>query len=299
MPARPSVAGTFYLVLDGVTCGFLKSTDGGAAVAEVVSVPNGPTYFAKKHLGPLRYSPLAMQFGMSMTNDLYDWINASWSDSASRKSGAVIAADFRGVPVSQREFFNALITEVAFPKLDGSSKEPAYLTLRCAPEYTRTGKASGAVSPVVKNQKASLVSNFRLTIDRLDCTKVHSIDPFTVKRMVAADAIGDTRDFQKQPGRLEFPNLTITLAESSAQSWFDWFDDFVIKGNCDDSKEKKGSIACLAPNMADELLRIDLFNVGIFALAPDKPDASADTVATVTAQLYCERMELHIGAGAA
>jgi hypothetical protein len=37
MPARSYVAGNFQLVLDGVKCGFLKSVDGGAAVAEVIS----------------------------------------------------------------------------------------------------------------------------------------------------------------------------------------------------------------------------------------------------------------------
>jgi hypothetical protein len=51
MPARSYVAGNFQLVLDGVKCGFLKSVDGGAAVAEVISESVGSSCFAKKHLG--------------------------------------------------------------------------------------------------------------------------------------------------------------------------------------------------------------------------------------------------------
>ena len=294
MPVRPYAAGYFQLVLDGLDCGFLKSIDGGTAVAEVVSEPGGPTYFAKKHLGPLSYSPLAMEFGLAMTGDLYKWINASWSGSNSRKNGAVVAADQGLVAVSQREFFNALISEVTIPALDGSSKEPAYLTVKCAPEYTRTGKASGGVTPIAKaDQRVWLPSNFRVTIDGLDCTKVSAVESFTVKQSVVRDDIGDARDFQKVAGRLEFPNLTITLAESSAKSWYDWFDDFVIKGNCDDSREKNGSIALLAANRTDELLRIDLFNLGIFKMAADRAAANSDRVATATAHLYCERMELH------
>jgi hypothetical protein len=299
MPVRPYVAGYYQLVLDGIACGFMKSIEGGAATAEVVSEP-GPTYFAKKHLGPLSYHPLVMEFGLGMTNDLYHWINASWSGSYSRKSGAVVAIDQRFVAVSQREFFNALITEVTFPKLDASSKEPAYLTLKCAPEYTRTGKASGGAAPVAKaDQKAWLTSNFRVTIDGLDCKRVSAVESFTVKQSVVRDDIGDARDYLKVPGRLEFPNLTISVAESSAKSWYDWFDDFVIKGNCDDSREKSGSISVLAANLTDEQMRIDLFNVGIFSLASDKRETSAETVATVTAQLYCERMELNFGGSAA
>ena len=71
MPVAPRsyVAGNFQLVLDGVKTGFLKSLDGGAAVAEVVSEPVGSSHLSKKHLGQISYKPFVVQFGMSMTND--------------------------------------------------------------------------------------------------------------------------------------------------------------------------------------------------------------------------------------
>ena len=67
-----------------------------------------------------------------MSKDLYDWINASWSGSYVRKNGAVVAMDQKLVAVSQREFFNALITETTMPALDGSSKEPRRARVRPA-----------------------------------------------------------------------------------------------------------------------------------------------------------------------
>src|SRR5262245_60136524 len=233
MPVRSYVAGYFQLVLDGVPCGFLKSTEGGTAVANVVTESGGQTYFAKKHLGPVSYSPLRMQCGLTMGQNLFEWIRASWTGNYSRKNGAIVVADQRAVAVSQREFFNALITEVTIPALDGSSKEPGYLTLTCAPEYTRVGKAAGPIGPVGRGeQKPWLPSNFRVAIDGLDCTKVRSVDSFTVKLSVPSDDIGDARDRLREPTKLEFPNLTITLAQASADSWSDWFEDFVVKGNC-------------------------------------------------------------------
>ena len=45
---------------------------------------------------------------------------------------------------------------------------------------------------------------------------------------------------------------------------------------------------------ATEIIRIDLFNVGIFSIGPAQADAAADQVAGVTAQLYCERMEFKL-----
>ena len=295
MPARSYVAGNFQLVLDGVKTGFLKSVEGGGAVAEVISEPQGSSPYFKKHIGPVGYEPFALRFALSIANDVYDWINASWTGNYQRKNGAIVTTDQKLTAVSQREFFNALITETQIPALDGSSKEPGYLTIKFAPEYTRTSKASGKVTGQTNSkQKLWLPSNFRVQIDGLDCTRVRSVESFTVKQSVATDDIGDARDFLKEPGKLEFPNLAITVMESSAKSWFDWFESFVVKGNSEDKKEKNGSIALLSANLKEELLRVDLFNVGIFKIAQDTAEANSDRVASVTAHLYCERMELHV-----
>jgi phage tail-like protein len=301
MPARSYVAGHFQLLLEGVKSGFLKSVDGGAAVAEVISESIGSSYFTKKHIGQVKYGPLVLQFGLSMGNDLYKWINASWTGNYSRKNGAVVAADHQFEAVSQREFFNALITETTIPKLDGSSKNPAYLTLKVAPEYTRVTKASGKVTGGIAKgeQKLWLPSNFRVTIDGLDCQKVSAVESFTVKQSVATDDVGEARDYLREPTRLEFPHLEITLPESSAKGWFDWFTDFVIKGNNDETKEKQGSIVLLSANFVDELLRIDLFNLGIFRIGVDRAEANSDRLTTVTAHLYCDRMELRPAGAAA
>ncbi len=296
MPGRSYVAGNFQLVLDGVKCGFIKSLDGGAITAEVVSETVGSSHFSKKHISRINYTPYVVQFGMSMTRDLYDWINSSLTGKAITKDGAVIMADVNLMAVSQREFSRALITEVNFPAMDGTSKDAAYFTLTFAPEYTRTTKASGRVStPGRTEQKLGLSSNFRLAIDGLDCSRVSRVGAITIKQSIATDDIGVERDPLREPGKIEFPNLTVTMSEMSAQSWLDWFDDFVVNGNNDESKEKSGSISLLAANLVDELMRIDLFNLGIFRIGPDKAEANSDQIATVTAHLYCERMELHAG----
>ena len=300
MPGRAYVAGNFEFLLDGVKCGFLKSVDGGAAVAEVVSVAAGSSRFPDKHLGRISYSPFVLQFGPTMGKEVYDWINASWTKEFQRRNGAIAAADSTLTVVSQREFVNALFTELTIPALDGTSKDPAYFTLKISPEYTKTVKASGKMAaPDKRDQKLWLPSNFRVAIDGLDCTRVSRVDSFTVTQSVASEDLGETRLRVKAATRLEFPNLTITLAETAAESWLDWFDDFVIKGNSGESNEKNGSISLLAANLADELLRIDLYGLGIFKIGPERTEANSDKIATVTAHLYCERMELHAAGGPA
>jgi T4-like virus tail tube protein gp19. len=291
---RSYVAGSFFFSLDGIKCGFVKSVDGGDVSADVIEEPpKSGTSFTKKHIGQPKYSDIELSVGFGMTQSFYDWIAASWQLNYQRKNGSIVAADLSLQAKSERQFFNALVTETTIPALDAASKDPAYLTVSFSPEYTRDAKASGKLAPEkTPTQKAFLPSNFRLELDGLDCSKVSKIDSFTVKQTVATDDIGDARDMQKEPGKLEVPNLRVAVAEVAAATWSAWFEDFVIKGNNDDAHEKSGAIVFLAPNRKDELGRVILHNVGIFAL---RHEAATEKISHVVAELYCEQMELQVG----
>ena len=287
------MSGNSSLILDGVNCGFLKSVDGGAISAEVINEPAGPSYFVKKHIGQPRYQEFEVQVGLNANKALYDWIAQSWVMKYQRKSGSIVAMDYQLNAKSQRQFTSALITETTVPALDGSSKEPAYLTIKFAPEIIRTLKSADkpAGDYGKSEQKLFLPSNFQLQIDGLDCSKVNRIEPLTVKQTAITDDIGEARDHLKEPGKLEFPNLKITVAEAAAQPFIDWHEDFVIQGNNDEKKEKNGTLTLLAPNRKDVLARIKFFNLGIFRVQPPKTEANADQLARVQVEMYVERME--------
>jgi len=289
---RSHAAENFELQLEGVSCGFVKSVGGGDVSAEVIKEEIGPSYFVKKHIGQPRFGDFTAEIGFGMAPPVYDWIAASWKGSYARKDGAIVAADADLKAQSERQFFHALVTEVTIPACDASSKDPAYLTLAFAPELTKTVKGKGKLDPPAGQQSLFLPSNFRLELDGLDCTRVSRIDAFTVTQTLVTDDIGDARDYAKEPGKIEFPNLKVTLAESGAATWQSWFTDFVLKGNNDDAKEKDGALVFLASDLKTELGRVKLFNVGIFALREPIRQAHDESLATVTADLYCERMEL-------
>ncbi len=297
MDQRSYVAGNFMLVLDGKELGFLKSVDGGAVTAEVISEPGGSGAFIRKHLGPIRYEEFCVQLGLSMDRTIYDWIAATWQMDFKRKNGSIIAADYNQEAKGKREFSDALISEVTIPRMDGSDKDPVYLTIKIQPERIQQGKASGKVSAGIASkqaQKTWLPSNFKLQIDGLDCSKVNKVDSFTVKVGSVTDDIGDARDYAREPGKLEFPNLKISLSEVSAQSWIDWHEDFVIKGNNGEAQEKSGSLTFLSPNQKMEMATIKFSNLGIFKLGPEKSEAHGEQIKRMTAELYCERMEFQI-----
>jgi hypothetical protein len=291
-PIRTYVSGNFYLNLAGVPCGYVKSMEGGSISAEVINEPAGPSYYVKKHIGQPKYEEISVQVGFSMTKSMYEWIKQSWEMNYQRKDGSMIILDGNLQPQSERQFTQALITETTIPAADISSKEPAYMTVKFAPETIRVSKpTTKPTGEYGKNeQKVWLPCNFKFQMDGLDCSKVMRIESFTVKQTTVTDDIGEQRDYQREPGKLEFPNLKITIPEAAAQGFVDWHNKFVIQGNNDEANEKGGKLTFLSPNLETELARIEFFNMGVFRIKPDTSAASADAPRRLTVEMYVERM---------
>lgn len=289
---RSTASGSFMFNLDGVPCGFVRSAEGGDAVGTVVEERSKSEVFTKKHIGQVKYDAVELSFGFDMTPDVYEWIEASWKQNYSRKDGSIVVTDPSLQAESAREFYHALITEVTIPDLDANSKDAAHLTLKFAPEYTRDVKANGKVTaPKMPAPKQFVASSFQFELDELPGGKVISIDSFTVTQPVVADDIGSVRDAPVEMGRIEFPNLRVAISEDDAGPWGDWAHDFLVKGNNDDSHEKRGAIVFLTPNRQVELARIGLLNVGIFAFRRAAAPVGPQEVGHVVADLYCEQME--------
>ena len=291
---RSYVAGKFALTLGGVQIGSLYSAAGGDAFGQVVKEKVGPDNIALKHLGGVAYEPITVVTDFQ-SKALMNWIGESWKGKSARQSGSILEADYDYTIRGEREFFNAIIAETTLPALDLASKDPARITVKLAPEYTRLKGGSGAKATGTYPAKTSarwLPSNFRFEMAGLDGTKVNKIDAITVRQTVTENAIGEQRDYQKEPGAIDFPNLRITLASSSAQSWLAWHDDFVIKGNNGAGQERSGTIIYLDPTRTTEYGRVNLTNCGIFRLSQEPVVAGAESISRMVAELYCEGMEL-------
>ena len=285
---RSFTSGRFALELDGAFQGFLASTVGGEAFAEVIEVG------ALKHPGLPQYEDITVEFDFSMASSTFDWMKACMDGSRLRKSGAIIVADFNFKELTRLNFFEALITEIGWPALDAASKEPGRLSLEFSPDVTRRKPGSGAaIAASVKVQKKWLPANFRLKIDGLEaaCTKVNKIEALVVKQKFLVNSDG-----AREPGRLEYPNLVVTLAESAADPFFDWAESFIIKGVNGQKDEKRGSIDFLALDLKTVLATLTFSNLGIFRCAPEKAEAGADAIRRVKAEMYCESMSFSMPA---
>ncbi len=290
---RAYAASNFALELDGSHVGFLKSVAGGAITAEVQDVAQGGQQ-SDKQLGRSIYEPFQIQFGIGASDpDLSNWIASVWNKNSQPMNGAIVISDHQMQTKFRREFFNAVITETTVPACDGSSREPGNLTVKFKPEYTQQVKGSGnSPSNVgVTQERAWLSANFRLTLDGLDCTHIARIESFTVKHVLPEAKAGETRDYYREPGKMDFPNLKITLSSASSQTWQDWFESFVIQGKHGPQEERKGRLEFLSPNRREVLATIEFTGLGIFRLETSGSQPNSDMVLRTTADLYCEGMK--------
>ncbi len=291
--ARP--LGHAALVLEGKSCGIARRLSGGAVGAHVVEEMAHGTGQMRKHLGPRMREDISLDFGFAMARPVFDWIAQTWKLQTPRRDGAILACDAELIPKSQRKFAGAIIRETTIPALRIGSKVPAWLNLKFAVETLTLESASGGKVTGDPNhpEKVLYAENFRLDIEGLDCKKVQAIDSFTVRQSVQRH---DTPELSEAVGgAVSFPDLQITLAEVSVDSWQKWHEDFIVKGNSGEKQEKSGTLALLSPDKKQTLATIKLLGLGIFSLGHAPAEGDEEHHMLATAQLYCQSMELEPG----
>jgi hypothetical protein len=289
---RGFTVGNFGLDFGNGWEAFVKSVSGGETVGEVVHEVGSAPYYQKKHIGNVKYEEVTLRLGLPSAG-VFDLISRTLAGEHPRKTFWVSTLDANFAEVARRQFNDALITEIGFPALDAGSKDAAYLDITFSPDSAEDRPASGKVVALDSSkQKAWLQSAFRFELKGVATSRVNKIDAFTIKQTTVTDGIGEDREFEKEPGKLEFPNLKLSFSAVDLPSWKAWFDDFVLRGNNGDAAERGGTIGWLDPTLLKDLLRIELANVGIFRLAPEKFEAGAESIARVNAELYVETMKL-------
>jgi len=306
---RNFLASRFVLTFDGDgEMGTLQTVEGGAfKSAGVLDEKVGMEGLVTRHPGRPQYEDITIQVGMAMAKRFWNWLDASLRYQPERKDGSIIALDFDNKVRWERKFKGALITEIGFPALDGGSTEAAYLTVKFAVEELREERPPSNEGGRVYNadqetkdewtkQQNWLCSNFTLRIDNFGTVNhiTSKIEAFAVKQAVIDCPVGKYLETTKEPGRIEFPNLSVTVNLADSRQWMEWYQEFVRKGNYEASNEKTGHITYLARdvNVQRPLLTLDLFGLGITSISAVKYDAKQQQVQKVKIDMYMESMGL-------
>ncbi len=290
--ARAYAASKFSLELDGAPVGWLSSVEGGGASAEITDVAFGSV--VNKHVALPKYDDFIIETGPGGSTPLQEWLEGFVGGLAPRKDGSIVVADFNLRERQRADFGEALITELSFPSLDAASKDPGLITVKITPYISRFKKGSGATvkAPTKAQQKLWLPSNFRLDIPGLECKRVSKIDAFTIKQSL--HDVGDVRDYLKEPGKIEYPNLKLRIPQIDLDSWLAWYESFLVNGESTDQNEKSGTLTLLGANLQSEVGRIELKNIGLARLTPFVGKDQSDAVAYFEVELYVESMTLDL-----
>jgi len=299
MNKKSYTAGHFELRIDGhKSTAYLKTIDGGFVKAALVDEPIGTANERVKHTSVVDIEPFTVDFGIASANEVLGWIQNSWRKQYGRRNGQVTHADFNLRSTFEHEFFDALIAETTFPALDGGSTEAAYLKIKVQPERVVTTKSVGSslAGDTPPKQKLWLCSGFRLNIDGLDELQyANHIDSFTIKQGIKKFYTGEARFPQIEPTKIEFPNISGTIALEFADHLLKWYDTYVVKGQADPKAQRTGSLEFLGPNKKQVLFRINLYEVGLIGAQIQQSTANATQIKRVKFELYVGRMDLDLG----
>jgi T4-like virus tail tube protein gp19 len=277
---RSFLPGHFLLELEGVPAGYVRNVQGGGAVAEVVQEKAGADHIVRKHIGGVRYDDIVLTYGAGLSKAFYEWVDRTASMQHDRHDGAVVVFDNSNKELSRLDWYGGLITHIEFPALDAASTDSFSMTIKITPERTQRGTGGGSQSVVAKAQKNWLTNDFRITINGLEdaCKHVSRIESIALAPKAVKNYTGERRDYTVEPGVVELGNLVVTLAESHAKGFYDWFEDFAVKGNS--SNEKNGSL-----ESGSFFLKLD--NLGIIAITGPSKEPGA-MIRKIKAEMYCE-----------
>ena len=148
------------------------------------------------------------------------------------------------------------------------------------------------------SQKAWLCSGFRLNIDNVDSTQyVNKIDSFTIKQGVKAFYTGTDRFPQIEPTKIEFPNISGTIAQGYSAGMQTWYEQCVANGIADPKSVKQGSLEMLAPDRSTVLFRLILKDCGLLSLKLNQSTANSGDIKRAKFEMYVGEMAID-GAGA-
>ncbi|MEJ7602612.1 MAG: phage tail protein [Kofleriaceae bacterium] len=294
---RSYTSGHFELMIDGHrSTAYLKSVDGGATKGSLVDEPIGPDNQRIKHMSTIDVEPFSIDFGIAGAKDILKWIQNSWRKNFARRTGQITHANFDLKATFRSEFYDALITETTFPALDGSAKEAAYMKIKVLAERTvesllpATQSVEGTLG---SKQKMWTPSSFRFNIDGIDDARfANKIESFTIKQGVKKFYTGQGRHAQIEPTKVDFPNITGTIAMQYADKFLQWHRDYVQNGQRDTKAQKTGSIEFLGPDKKQILFAINLYEMGLISAAVGQSTANSDQIKRVKFELYVGRMDL-------
>lgn len=271
------------LEVGGVRMAMLKSVSCGGVSGEVVSDPVGESKLATdpKHAGPLEPEACAFEAGLLQQPGFYELVNSVLAGTAGRTALSIVALDLNYAVKGRLDFSNALITEVTFPKLDASSKESAFLTIKFKADEVKYSSGGGEKWTATA-QKAASTGNFKVMVGGQDVGAA-AVEAWTAKPGAAVLA-GEKAD-RPQLGELEL-EVSANLGQS--------LEKLLDNARAGTAGETKAQLVLLNATTLATVAELNFTGVGLFAGELLNYTAPGDAVAKRRYSFYVESAELKV-----
>ena len=300
---RSYAAAHFALELDNKDqVGLFRSVEGGGVRADVMTFQNGANYDRVRQLGKPKFEDIKLQVGMAMSQPFYKWIENFFAGVVDRRTGAIVAADFYYHERAKRNFTQAMIKELTFPKLDATDKNPVYMTVALSVEDIQFVKGSGkTLEPPAGWAKQKLWSacNFILALDGFSTRRCTKIDSFTVKQTVIEHNVGGHRRSIKTPSAIDFPNLSFYLPEADAGDFEEAAMNRITKGSANNDKTvpaRFGGSLITFDHTNRTLCTLTFKDCDIVSVTPDRSDSTSEEIKQVKVEIYTSSMSFEYNA---
>jgi phage tail-like protein len=280
-PTAPDIYSSafFELELDGAQAVTnLRSIEGGGVKADVINYQMGDNGAMWRQLGKPKYDDIKVSFGLAGSPEFWTWMNRFMTGNHERRNGSIVAGDFNYQAKAKRHFWEALISEIAFPKWDGTDKNSANVTVTISPEKVTYEAASGSIdsrAPAEAKQRNIAACNFDFELHgyKEACARITKVDGFSLKMKVIEHPFGTQLHAAKVPGKMEYPNLVFYLPEVDAQPFRDYHTNAIMNG------QRSGGITGILNfyNNAKYLQgSFEFAGVHIFNVSTEKSDSNSE-----------------------
>ncbi len=290
----------FALELRGKIVGFLDDVSGGPTHDAVL----GPAIAGQpgqRQLGLVQPEDIRIVCGTGMSKAFYDWVaqGSNIARGVGRMDGAIVTIDAQGRVVSRLEWRDGLISEISFPVLDAAATAKAGLTIKITPEFTKNQAGDGSALAVTHMASRTwLASNFRLKIHGLEeaCSRVSRIESLTITNSVKRHYVGTTRSYELEPVSSSPDDLEITLPESSAKGFRDWYETYMNDKRAA-AVPKSGTLDLLTPNLSSTFFSLSFTQLQPYKMSvpSDRPGAEIRKVKVI---MGCQGIQFAASPGA-
>jgi fibronectin type III domain protein len=231
----------------------------------------------RKQLSGVEVEPCEITFGAAlMQQPMYDWLSDTLGGTATAKTVWIVEANYNGQPQDAVKLTGVKLAKIVFPEANASDPHPSAeisASLRATSAehpYPCCGGFSGSVgSATTTSSKIARTAYFTFDLGGLPTQRVASVSPLVVT--------------QDASGEVHFGDIEVSVALIDTGPWAQWFKQFAIQGNNQNSRET-GRLAFTNATKTSDLLVINLQGVGIYRRGPDTPGTGTTSQYTQTAR---------------